>query len=255
LFDGQNTMQNFRFLSYNKQRSRTVFITRGLKKMKRYGFLWEKLISFGNIWSAFLKAARGKGNKPYFLEFILDLENNLLDIQESLASRSYKPAGYETFFIYEPKKRMISSAPFRDRVVHHCLVNIIQPIFEPTFIHCSYANQVGKGTHRAIRYVQALMRINRYIFHGDIRKYFPTIDHELLKAEIARKIKDPCILWLVEQIIDGSNPQEPIVDYFPGDDLFTPIERRKGLPIGNLTSQFFANIYLNRFDHFMVRVQ
>jgi RNA-directed DNA polymerase len=85
----------------------------------------------------------------------------------------------------------------------------------------------------------------------NIKKYFPSIDHEILKMIIRQKIKDPDVLWLIDLIIDSSNPQERVIDYFPGDDLFTPMERRKGLPIGNLTSQFFANIYLNGFDHFV----
>jgi retron-type reverse transcriptase len=146
---------------------------------------------------------------------------------------------------------MISAAPFVDRVVHHCVINIIGPIFEPTFVPQSFANQVGKGTHRAIRSVQAAMRLNHYVLHCDIKKYFPSIDHEILKNQIRRKIKDPRLLWLIDLIIDHSNPQEEVIEYFAGDDLFTPIERRKGLPIGNLTSQFFANIYLTDFDHFV----
>jgi len=115
----------------------------------------------------------------------------------------------------------------------------------------SYANQIGKGTHRAIRNVQNAMRLHHYVLHCDIRKYFPSIDHQILKSLIRRKIKDPHVLWLIELIIDNSNSQEFVLDWFPGDDLFTPIERRKGLPIGNLTSQFFANIYLNGLDHFV----
>jgi hypothetical protein len=95
------------------------------------------------------------------------------------------------------------------------------------------------------------LRLYQYVLKIDIKKYFPSIDHEILKALIHRRIADEKTLWLIDTIIDGSNPQEPVLDYFPGDDLFTPIERRKGLPIGNLTSQFFANVYLNPLDHFV----
>jgi hypothetical protein len=95
------------------------------------------------------------------------------------------------------------------------------------------------------------MRQHKYVLHCDIRKYFPSIDHEILKAELRRKIADPEVLWLIDRIIDRSNPQEEVIAHFPGDDLLTPISRRRGLPIGNLTSQFFANVYLNRFDHFV----
>ncbi len=219
--------------------------------MKRFSNLWQQLISFENLLNAFHKAALGKGYQPCVLQFTQNLEHNLLTLQESLRSQTYSPGPYLTFFVYEPKKRMISAAPFADRIVHHCLMNTIAPVFEATFIQQSYANQVGKGTHRAIRAVQNAMRLHRYVLHCDIRKYFASIDHQILKSIIRRKIKDPHVLRLIDLIIDHSNPQEWVLDYFPGDDLFTPIERRKGLPIGNLTSQYFANIYLNDFDHFV----
>jgi len=219
--------------------------------MKRYGNLWEKLISFPNVLFAFKNAIKGKGTKPYVLKFIQNFEHNILTLEEALATKTYRPGDYTTFLIYEPKKRMISAAPFVDRIVHHCLINVIGPIFEPMFITQSYANQVNKGTHRAIRDVQAAMRLRDYVLHCDIRKYFPSIDHNILKDLIQRKIKDPDVLWLINLIIDSSNPQEPVIDYFPGDDLLTPAERRRGLPIGNLTSQFFANVYLTGFDHFV----
>jgi len=219
--------------------------------MKRFGILWEQLVSFENILLAFRKAAKGKGYKSCLLQFIQDFEHNILQLQHALITKSYQPGVYQTFFIYEPKKRMISAAPFVDRIVHHCLINVIGPVLESTFIQRSYANQIGKGTHRAIRDVQNAMRLHRYVLHCDIRKYFPSIDHEILKALIYKKIKDPHVLWLVDLIIDSSNRQEVVIDYFSGDDLFTPFERRKGLPIGNLTSQFFANVYLNGCDHFV----
>ena len=219
--------------------------------MKRHGNFWQQLVSFENIFLAFTKAVKGKGTKTYVLEFMKDFEHNILALQESLINKSYQPGDYTAFFIYEPKKRMISAAPFADRIVHHCLINVIGPIFEPTFVEQSYANQVNKGTHRAIRDVQSAMRLHRYVLHCDIRKYFPSIDHEILKNMIHCKIKDPDILWLINLIIDSSNPQEPVLDYFPGDDLLTPADRRRGLPIGNLTSQFFANVYLTGFDHFV----
>lgn len=219
--------------------------------MKRYGNLWESLISFENIIESFRKAAKGKGYRPCVLSFVQDLEHNLIELQNSLITKCYKPGDYTTFYIYEPKKRMISAAPFRDRIVHHCLINVVGPFFESTFIHQSYANQIGKGTHRAIRDVQAAMRLHNYVMHCDIKKYFPSIDHQILKKIIARRIKDPNVLWLINLIIASSNPQEQVLTYFPGDNLFTPFMRRKGLPIGNLTSQFFANVYLSSFDHFV----
>jgi retron-type reverse transcriptase len=146
---------------------------------------------------------------------------------------------------------MISAAPYRDRVVHHALCNVIVPIFERTFVSDSFANRVGYGTHRALRRFVEFARSSRYVLQCDITKYFPSIDHEILKEIMRRKIKCADTLWLIDRIIDGSNPQETVPHYFAGDDLFTPGERRHGLPIGNLTSQFFANVYLNGFDHFV----
>lgn len=169
---------------------------------------------------------------------------------EELRTEAYQPGPYRTFYIHDPKKRMISAAPFRDRVVHHALCNIIEPLFEPTFIYDTYANRKGKGTHAGIRRCQQFLRQYKYVLKADIRKYFPSIDHGILKGLIARKIKCSRTLALIGKIIDNSNSQESVPDYFPGDDLFTLSKRRKGLPMGNLTSQFFANLYLSPFDHF-----
>ncbi len=136
-------------------------------------------------------------------------------------------------------------------MVHHALCNIIVPIFERTFISDTYANRVGFGTHKALKKFTQFARYHRYVLQCDIRKYFPTIDHEILKEIIRRKIKCPDTLWLIDTIIDNSNEQEQIIQYFAGDDLLTPIMRRKGLPIGNLSSQIFANVLLSNFDHFI----
>ena len=146
---------------------------------------------------------------------------------------------------------MISAAPYRDRVVHHALCNLIAPIFERTFISDSYANREGFGTHKALRKFIKFARSNRYVLQCDIKKYFPSIDHEILKQVMRRKIKCQGTLWLIDKIIDNSNPQIAVVDYFPGDDLLTPTQRKKGLPIGNLTSQLAGNIYLSGLDHFI----
>lgn len=125
------------------------------------------------------------------------------------------------------------------------------PIFERTFIADSYANRLGYGVHRALRRFIGFARSSRYVLQCDIRKYFPSIDHEILKTRLRRKLKCPDTLWLIDTIIDHSNEQIPVHELFPGDDLLTMLERRRGLPIGNLTSQFFANVYLNGLDHFV----
>ena len=219
--------------------------------MKKYGNLWNEIIAFRNLLSAAQQAQRGKRFRENVLEFNYNLEQELFQLQEELQSKTYCPGNYTTFQIFEPKPRMISAAPYRDRVVHHALCNVIVPIFERTFISDSYANRVGFGSHRALRRFTKFARLNSYVLQADIRKYFPTIDHEILKSLVQRKIKCPDTLWLINTIIDSGNHQEPVLNYFPGDDLLTPLERRHGLPIGNLTSQFFANVYLNNFDHFV----
>ena len=129
-----------------------------------------------------------------------------------------------------------------------------EPIFERGFIYDSYANRKGKGTHRAIARYEAFRDRFRHVLRCDLYRYFPAIDHEILKADLRRRIACGRTLWLADCIVDGSNPQEPVNLYYPGDDLFTPFERRRGLPIGNLTSQFFANLYLNGLDHFCKEV-
>jgi retron-type reverse transcriptase len=144
---------------------------------------------------------------------------------------------------------MISAAPFRDRVVHHALCNVIEPIFEKTFIHDSYANRRGKGTHKAIERYQHYARRYRYVLKCDVKKFFPSLDHAILKEEIRWKIACPDTLWLIDLIIDNSNEQEPGADVAHLEGV--PHLSRRGLPIGNLTSQFWANVYLNRFDHFV----
>ncbi|MBN2013528.1 group II intron reverse transcriptase domain-containing protein [candidate division KSB1 bacterium] len=213
--------------------------------------LFEQVISFENLFHAAKKAVSGKRGKTAPAEFHLNRSKYLVELQQALQSGEYQPGSYHTFTIFEPKKRLISAAPFIDRVVHHAICRVIEPIFEPTFIYDSYACRKGKGTHAAIDRFTYYARRYRFVLKCDVQKFFPSLDHDILKQQIRRKIRDVRLLAFIDRIIDNSNPQETVYNYFPGDDLFTPFERRKGIPIGNLTSQFFANIYLNRFDHFI----
>ncbi|RCJ18469.1 RNA-dependent DNA polymerase [Nostoc minutum NIES-26] len=219
--------------------------------MKRYGNLYPEIIDFENILIASRQAQRGKRFRDNVLDFNYNLETELIRLQKQLTDKTYQPGAYRTFHLINPKSRLISAAPYRDRVVHHALCNIIVPIFERTFIDNSYANRLGFGTHRALKKFTTFARKSRYVLQCDIKKYFPSIDHITLKQLIRRKIKCSDTLWLIETIINNSNEQEIVIDYFPGDNLLVPVTRKKGLPIGNLTSQFFANIYLNGFDHFI----
>ncbi|MFB2934946.1 reverse transcriptase domain-containing protein [Aerosakkonemataceae cyanobacterium BLCC-F154] len=219
--------------------------------MKRSNNLWQQIIEFENILQAARQAQRGKRFRDNVLAFNYNLEIELARIKKELETKTYHPGAYKTFEIMEPKRRMISAAPYRDRVVHHALCNIIVPIFDRTFIADSYANRVGFGTHKALGRFIDFSRSSRYVLQCDIRKYFPSIDHEILKTLLRRKLKCSDTLWLIDTIIDASNEQQEVIDYFPGDDLLSPVQRRRGLPIGNLTSQFFANVYLNGLDHFV----
>lgn len=219
--------------------------------MKRYGYLWADITAFENLWQAAKQAQRGKRFRPNVLAFNHEIEKNLLILQAELQTHTYQPGDYRTFEIIDPKPRLISAAPYRDRVVHHALCNVIVPLLERSFIDDSYANRLGYGTHRALRRAVQFTQSRRYVLQCDIRKYFPSIDRTILKQQLRRRIKCPDTLWLIDTIIDNGSPQSDEVVYFPGDTLLTPLERQAGLPIGNLTSQFFANVYLNGFDHFV----
>lgn len=219
--------------------------------MKRRGYLWPQIISFDSMLQASRSARRGKRLRPPVAAFEFGLERELVQLCAELADKTYRPGPYRSFWIREPKLRQISAAPYRDRIVHHALVRVLETVFEPAFVHDSYACRKGKGTHAAVRRAQHFMRRFPFVLKADIRKFFPSVDHEILKELIAKKIKDPSVIWLVNLIVDSSNRQEWVCDYYSSDDLFTPLERKKGIPIGNQTSQFFANVYLNPLDHFV----
>jgi retron-type reverse transcriptase len=206
--------------------------------MKRYSNLFGKIYEFGNLMKAYYDAAKCKRYTPRIMEFTYDLERNVLKLQEELLSQRYRHGGYQEFYVYDPKKRKISAASFRDRVAHHALCNVIEPIFERTFIHDSYACRAGKGTHAAVDRLTGFLRESSYVDTGcyalkcDIRKYFESIDHKILLELIMRKIKDWKTIWLIGEILKSNDTDS-------------------GIPIGNLTSQLFANIYLDKLDHFV----
>jgi len=214
--------------------------------------LYGQIVSFDNLMAAAYRARRGKRLRPDVAAFHFHVEANVLALQKELTDKTYVPGPYRAFFILDPKRRLISAAPYRDRVVHHAVCQVVEPLFERSFIYDSYANRCGKGTHRAVERCTFFCRRHRYVLKCDIEKYFPSIDHAILMSHLARKIKCADTLWLLAQIIGHANPQEEVIRYYPGDTLFTPFERRRGIPIGNLTSQFFANVYLNGLDHFVL---
>jgi RNA-directed DNA polymerase len=222
------------------------------RNIGRNGELFSVLCDPAHLIRSARAAARGKKKRPDAARFLLDMEPECFRLADQLASGEWMPGSYQTFTIREPKPRLISAAPFRDRVVHHAIVSILEPHFERRFVAHSYACRKGKGTHRALERAAELSRKRKFVLKGDLSKFFPSIDHEILKGEVRRVIADEQLLAVLERSIDGSNPQEPVWEWFAGDDLFTPCARRRGIPIGNLTSQFLANVFLDRFDHLVM---
>ena len=204
--------------------------------MKRYGNFFDQLVSFENLLLASKKALRGKKDRHTVSSFYFNLENELITLKEELATDAYRPRDFRVFEVREPKIRKICSSDFRDRVVHHAICNYLEPVFERRLIYDTYACREGKGSHRALRRCQEFARRGRYYLKCDITKFFDSIDHLVLKRLLQRIVKDRRLLALMERIIDHVVPGDP-----PG----------KGLPIGNLTSQHFANMYLGELDHLL----
>ncbi|HPQ72141.1 MAG TPA: reverse transcriptase domain-containing protein [bacterium] len=217
---------------------------------KTFKHLFERITDFQNLLFAAKKAQKGKRYRESTLAFNFNLESNLFELQRELRSKTYAPGSYRDFIVRDSKQRLISAAPYRDRVVHHAVMNVIEPLFDPIFISDTYACRQGKGTHAALFRFREFLKRRRYVLKCDIQKYFQTIDHEMLLDKLRCRIADRDAIWLLERIVGSRdfNNVAPAV-YFPGDDLFTPHVRCRGIPIGNLTSQFFANLYLNDFDH------
>ncbi len=204
--------------------------------MKRQTGLFEPITCFDNLLLAARKASRGKRDKPSVAWFEFHLEREILTLEDELLNGRYRPGPFYTFEVRDPKRRRICAAPFRDRVVHHAICNVLEPSFERRLIFDSYACRIGKGTHAAIARAQRFARRYRYVLKCDIRKFFQSVDHAVLKALLSRLFKEPPLLALLGRIIDHAPP-----DAEPG----------RGIPIGNLTSQHFANLYLGELDHYL----
>ena len=204
--------------------------------MKRSGHLFEQVADFHALIAAAKRAARGKGASLSAASFLFNMEGEILRLQREMSDGSYRPLSYRTFYISDPKPRTISAADFRDRVAHHALCAVLEPLFERAAIFDSYACRPGKGSHRAVRRAQEFSRRFGRFLKLDIRKFFETVDHDVLKAGLRRLVKDRRLLELAGRIIAHGAPGSP---------------SGKGLPIGNLTSQHFANHYLTPLDHFI----
>ena len=202
--------------------------------MRRDRHLFDRVVDFGALCEAARRAAKGKRRQPEVARFLMDLEPEVLRLARELSDGSWRPGSYRVFHVRDPKPRTICAAPFRDRVVHHALCAVIEPRFERYAVADSFACRRGKGVLSALRRAQQHARRLPYFVKLDVRHYFQAIDHAVLRRLLRRLVADRRVLGLLDRILDAGAPGSP-----PG----------KGLPIGNLTSQHLANLYLGRLDH------
>lgn len=200
--------------------------------MKRVGCLMESIADLDNLYLAFYKASRGKMGKSEVINYSKHLDDNLQMLRHQLLAGKVEVGHYRYFSIFDPKKRLICAASFSERVMHHAVMNVCHQYFERNLICDTYATRIGKGTYQALD--KAMKALSRYMYVAklDVRKYFDSISHEVLKAKLRRIFKDGQLLSLFGSIIDSYSTTEG-----------------RGVPIGNLTSQYFANFYLSGLDH------
>lgn len=204
---------------------------------------FNQICSIENLKLAYYKASQRKRNSNSYLYFRKNEEVNVRNIQRELFSGNWKCGGYKQFKIFEPKERLITAAPFEDRIAHHAIINILEQLFERQFIYHTYACRKNKGTHAAIRYAQQFCKKDMFFLKLDVRKYFDTIDHQILKKKLHQLTNEGKVNDLFVKIIDS---------YTSG--FAQKLGLHKGIPIGNLTSQFFANLYLSDTDHYILEV-
>lgn len=204
--------------------------------MKRVGNLFDKVCEPDNLHLAYLKAKRGKSKRYGVLLFEKRLDDNLLKLHDELVNGIYKTSEYSIFMIHDPKERMVYRLPFHDRVVHHAIMNVLEGIWTSIFTVNSYACIKGRGIHGVVKHLKRDLRnveSTTYCLKIDIKKFYPSIDHSVMKETIRRKIKDVKLLQLLDEVIDSA----------------------PGVPIGNYLSQFFANLYLSYFDHWIKEIK
>lgn len=235
--DGQITME-FPVKSVNLLDNRSFRRSGGGTKRRHF---FEEIISAVNLFLAWQEFKSGKEHKVDVLEFTLNLEENLYDLHQSLVNKLYHPMPYAGFYVTDPKLRHIHKACVRDRVLHHAIFRILYPIFESSFIYDSYACRLNKGTHKAVKrlegfYWEASLNYSKNVFalKCDVKKFFDSIDHNILSQLLTQKLDDADCLWLLNRIIRSFCTTSG-----------------KGIPIGNVTSQLFANVYLNILDQFI----
>ncbi|MGM9831010.1 MAG: reverse transcriptase domain-containing protein [Paludibacteraceae bacterium] len=194
----------------------------------------EQIADLDNLYSALHKAKRGKQQQPAVLEYVAHIDDNLSCLRQQLLTGQVDVGHYHYFRIYDPKERLISAASFSERVLHHAIMNVCADYFEQNFIYDTYATRPNKGTYKALSRAMDAMKHYGYVAKLDVRKYFDSISHPILKDKLRKLYKDPALLRILDLIIDS---------YYTEDG--------RGLPIGNLTSQYFANYYLSETDHYM----
>ena len=202
--------------------------------MKRAGNLMPRIASPENLYEAFLRASRGKQGKTAVVQFRNNLDENLLQMRRQLLDGTFVFGNYNRFTIRDPKQRVICAVPFPERVAFHAMMRVCHPVFDNYQIYDSYASRVGKGTYKALERAMCLAKKYEWFAKLDIRKYFDSISHRVLMGQLCRLFKDKQLLQLFADLLDTYHVQEG-----------------RGLPIGNLTSQYFANHYLSPADHYM----
>ncbi len=202
--------------------------------MKRAGNLMAAIADRENLLLAFWKAQKGKRGKAETIRFRENLEAELARLRSALLEGPLGFGAYRSFTVHDPKERVICAAPFADRVLYHAVMNVCHASFEAYQVYDSYACRVGKGTHKAVERARAFAGRYRHYLNLDIRRYFDSIDHEILKTQLRRRFKERRVVEILDAVIAS-------YETAPG----------KGLPIGNLTSQYFANHYLGALDHFV----
>lgn len=217
--------------------------------MKLYRNIFEKIVSLENLFASWNSFEHDKRKRKDVQEFGFKLEENIFSLRKDLLDQSYKHGPYTPFYIHDPKQRLIHKATVKDRVVHHAVFRALNPIFEESFIPNSFSCRVGRGTHKGVEtLVKTLRKVSKnntgvcFALKCDVKKFFGSIDHRILIKILDKKIKDKRAMRLLEEIIQSYSS--------------TPTEResetpRRGIPIGNLTSQLFANIYMNKLDQFV----
>ncbi|WP_249865369.1 reverse transcriptase/maturase family protein [Paenibacillus konkukensis] len=223
-------------------------------ELKTYTDLFKEIVSFENLEAAYRSASKLKRYRTDVLKFTRNLEENLINIQNELIHKTYEVGRYREFYVYEPKKRLIMALPFKDRVVQWAIYRVIEPLLDRQFIFDSYACRQGKGVQKAADRMQYWIRRlwrqhgNAYYLKLDISKYFYRVDHDVLLSILERKFADPDLMWLLEKIVRSEHTEFgiPLGDHGFDQGRIEGI----GMPIGNLSSQLFANLYLNELDQF-----